>query len=108
MNNASYFQSLLDQALTPDSRSYNELIEQLAWAEAEVTHTQDALTNLQFRLQHGILVMEDIAAEAEEIITRHQAVLITAHARRSEFQQQMSQIESVIGIAEDMWTFGEE
>jgi hypothetical protein len=104
MKIANIVKGIFGKKVTLEAPTYGELVEQLAWADHEVNDTKDALLGLQFRLQNGVLVMEDIAQDAEAIIARHQEILSKAKARRSEFQGQVSQVETAVKLVEGLHT----
>lgn len=102
MKIANIVKGIFGKKTTITAPTYSELVEQLAWAEHEVNDTKDALLGLQYRLQHGVLVMEDIADDAEAIIARHQEILAKAKARRSEFQGQVAQVETAVKLVDGL------
>lgn len=104
MKIATTLKGIFGKKITIECPTYSELVEQLAWAETEVGDTKDALLGLQYRLQHGVLVMEDIATDAEAIIARHQEILSKAKARRSEFQGQVSQVLTAVNLVDGLYS----
>lgn len=103
MKIAKIFKGVFGKKVEIEAPSMTKLVEKLKWAEVEVQDTKDALTGLQFRLQHGVLVMEDIASEAEEIIKRHQEILAKAQSRRAEFAGQVEQVQKALQLVESIY-----
>ncbi|RAI97950.1 hypothetical protein DET54_1045 [Paenibacillus pabuli] len=61
-------------------------------------NTKDALLGLQFRLQHNVLTMENIAQDAEAIIAHHQELLTKGKAHRSNFHGKVAQVETAVNL----------
>jgi hypothetical protein len=103
----NFIKGIFGKKVNVEILSASELVEKLKWAEVEVSDTKDALTGLKYRLEHGVLVMEDIAADAQEIIARHQEILSKATNRRSEFAGQVSQVEVALTTVDNIYSEGE-
>lgn len=83
--------------------SMADLVEKLKWAEVEVEDTKDALLGLQMRLQNGVLTMEDIIEEAQEVINHHQAILSKASQRKAEFHGHVTQVTQALNVVQNIY-----
>lgn len=83
--------------------SMADLVDKLKWAEVEVEDTKDALLGLLMRLQNGVVTMEDIIEDAQDVIDHHQAILAKATARKSEFHGHVGQITQAISVVDNLY-----
>ncbi|ALA07202.1 hypothetical protein SECTIM467_78 [Brevibacillus phage SecTim467] len=104
MKIANVFRGVFSKKVVIESLTMAELVEKLHWAEVEVADTKDALLGLQYRLQNGVATMEDIEADAEEIIRVHESILAKAKARRNEFAGQVNQVNTALKLVDNLHT----
>lgn len=91
------FEAIFGKKVNINVLSMEDMVKQIEWAGVEVEDAKDALTGLQYRLQHGQLVMEDIAEEAQKVIERNQEILRLANQRRAEFREHTEQVLKIQG-----------
>ena len=73
-------------------QTHSELVEQVDWADKESLNVEEALANLDERLNEGVGKMSEVEKEALETIEHYQNILDKSRGRRAEFNAQREKV----------------